>query len=346
MKNEILNNWQTYPLSEYKIETLKIHSHSLKNNPLGDSQIRYNPLLVPTSNGGPWPVIFVLAGFSGNAPFYFHGKFNDKNAIQIIDQATKEAKAPLALYVFVDAITSWGGSQFINSSAVGQYEDYIVNDLVEALKMNYEVSNQSQDWAIVGGSSGGFGALHLSSKFPEFFGHCAAIAPDSFFEASLLPELYTALPYLEKFSTAKRILDEVRSGKIQKQKNYHSLLNAFAMAACYSPVGSEASASVEFDYPLDLKTGKLKLESWKRWQEKDPINFLPERKENLAKLHSIYLDVGNRDNFHLQYGVRQISALLKSMNIDHDYTEFDGNHFDIGDRRIDAWNYLAMKMRA
>ena len=49
----------------------------------------------------------------------------------------QQKKAPEALYVFVDALT-FGGSQFINSSGTGQYQDYILKELVSAVKKTIE----------------------------------------------------------------------------------------------------------------------------------------------------------------------------------------------------------------
>lgn len=344
MNTQTLPTLQMHDLYHFEVETLFIKSQCLLHNPLGDSANRYNPLLSPKDvelkkNS---PVIFVLAGFTGNAPFYFNGKFNEKNAVQTIDEGCRQGQAPLATYVFVDALTTWGGSQFINSAAVGNYEDYIIRELIPALEKHLGRSIIPETTAIIGGSSGGYGALHLASKFPEIFGHCLAIAPDSFFSASLMSDLYIALPYWEKQGNAKKILEDLRSGKLTKQKNWHSLLNAFGMAACYAPTG----AGVEFQYPLHPKTGSLIPEVWKHFEEHDPVFFLKDRLANLRQLKTIYLDVGNKDNFHLQYGARQIATLLTEAGIPLEYSEFDGNHFDIGDRRTQAWQYLATLWRA
>lgn len=341
MNNEILSNLQTFDVTQFKVETLKITSEALKTNPLKDSFVRYNPLLVP-KNPGPWPVVFILGGFSGNSPFYFNGKFNEQNAAQVIDQACARGEAPEALYVFIDALSTWGGSQFLNSAAVGNYEDYIVNEVVTVLKKHYDVSKKSSEWCVMGGSSGGYGALHLASKHPDVFGLCAAVAPDSFFEASLLPDLYQALPFWEKYQTSGlRALEELRNGRLMKNRNWHSLLNAFGMCACYSAKGEHG----DFNYPLDSKTGMKIPSVWSEILEKDPLHFLEKRVSNLKKLTAIYLDVGTKDNFNLQYGTRQISSLLKSHQISHDYVEFDGNHFDIGERRPEVWKWLTVCFR-
>lgn len=342
MKNEILENLSSYEIKNFSVRTLKIQSAVLKNNPLHDPFVRFNPILVPHDNNQPWPVILVLSGFTGNSPFYFNGKFNELNAVQTIDKAYAQGEAPQALYVFVDALTSWGGSQFINSAATGNYEDYIINELVPALKNQFPISNKAADWCISGGSSGGYGALHLGSKYPDVFGYIGAIAPDCFFEASLLPDLYQALPLWEKYKqSGHNALHDLRNGKLMKHRNWHNLLNAFGMAACYSPNGTTG----DFMLPLDVQTGEKIPALWEKWLAKDPIYFLEKRIPGLKKCEGIYLDVGSKDNFNLQYGSRQISKLFKKHEIDHEYVEFDGNHFDIGDRRTEVWKWLSSKWR-
>jgi enterochelin esterase family protein len=336
---EVLKNHRSFALQNFDVETLQIDSQHLKHNPLKDPSMRFNPLLVPKSKG-PWPVIFVLSGFSGNAPFYFNGKFNEENAVQVIDQAFSKGEAPEALYVFVDALTAWGGSQFLNSAATGNYEDYIIQELVPAIQSQFKVSNKSSEWCVTGGSSGGYGALHLASKYPDVFGLLAAIAPDSFFEASLLPDLFQALPLWEKYQSGLRALEELRNGRLMKSKNWHSLLNAFGMAACYSAKGTHG----DFSYPLDRHGEKIP-EIWKAWLQHDPLHFLQHRISNLKQLSGIYLDVGTKDNFNLQYGTRQISKIFREHKIDHESVEFDGNHFDIGERRPEVWKWLSNSLR-
>ncbi len=340
-KSDVVKNLRAFEVKNFHVETLQIESAVLKNNPLNDPFVRFNPVLVPKSQG-PWPVVFVLAGLTGNAPFYFNPKFQEHNAVQVIDQSFARGEAPEALYVFVDALTAWGGSQFINSAATGAYEDYIMQELIPAVREHYTVSASAREWCVTGGSSGGYGALHLGSKYPEVFGYVGAIAPDCFFEASLLPELYHALPLWEKYQeSGRRALEELRNGKLMKLRNWHTIVNAFAMAACYSAQGTHG----DFILPLNTHTAEKIPTIWEKWLEHDPLVFLPLRVPALKKLSGLYLDVGNKDNFHLHYGARQISRFLKTHHIVHDYVEFDGTHFDIGERRVEVWKWLASQWR-
>ena len=115
MKITIFDQLSALDLKNFHVETLQIESSALKGNSLKDPTLRRNPVLIPKNAQGPMPVVLVLAGLMGNGPDSFSPRFGELNTVQNIDQAVSIKKAPLALYVFVDATTSWGGSQFLNS---------------------------------------------------------------------------------------------------------------------------------------------------------------------------------------------------------------------------------------
>jgi len=329
MNITILDQLSALDLKNFHVETLQIESSVLKNNSLKDSAIRRNPVLIPKIATGPLPVVIILAGLTGNGPDSFSPRFGELNTVQNIDEAVSAKKAPTALYVFVDAMTSWGGSQFINS-VQGRYEDFVIQELVPALHQCYDVSSQAKHWCVTGGSSGGYGALHLGSKFPETFGVVAALAPDCFFEASLLPEFYKTLHDWNESGGPKGLFKELKNGRLRRNKNFHSLVNAVGMSLCYA----------DGELPIDSYTGLRKPTVWKKYQAKDPLVFLPKRLKNLKKLHSLYIDVGNKDQFDLHLGCRQLHQWLKSKKVKHSYTEFNGTHFDLAPRRLDVWMWL------
>jgi enterochelin esterase-like enzyme len=329
MKVTILDHLSALDLKNFHVETLQIESDCLKGNPLKDPTQRRNPVLIPKNASGPLPVVWILAGLTGNGPDSFSPRFGELNTVQNIDAAVSTGKAPAVLYVFVDAMTSWGGSQFLNS-AQGRYEDYLINELVPAIQQCYDVSPQAKRWCITGGSSGGYGALHLGSKFPEVFGVVAALAPDCFFEASLLSEFYKALYEWNKYGGPKGLLKELRSGRLRQSKNFHSIVNAVGMSLCYA----------EGALPIDSYTGELNATVWKKFREKDPLVFLQKRVTGLKKLAALYIDVGNKDQFDLHLGCRQLHQWLKLKKIKHHYSEFNGTHFDLAPRRLEVWNWL------
>jgi len=311
----ILDGYQAIKLKKFQIKELALTSRALKNNPLKDPAKRHMPILVPKQ---PKAVVWVLAGFSGNGPNYLNLRGFEANFAQNLE-SWKDA--PEAVYVFVDAWSKIGGSQFINSKGVGRYEDYIVEDLYPVINTAFP----NLKHAIMGGSSGGYGALHLASKYPLLFTYCGAIAPDAGFESLFLPEFYKTAPYFLKNKVSiNKIAD------LMERRDWHSILNVYGMSLCYS----------NGKIPFDFYTGQLIQSEWKKWLALDPVHFLPKRKAALKKIKGLYLEVGNKDQFHLQFGVRQIHAFLKTQRIKHHYQEFSGNHFDLSTRREGFLSWL------
>lgn len=342
-------NLVTRSFENFDLSTLVIDSEVLKSNPLGDSAVRHLPVLVPKGSrpSSGWPVVLMLSGFTGNGPYTFNLKAFETGAPEILDRALGNGEAPRALFVFCDAMTAWGGSQFLDSEGMGHYASYILDEVCAAISEEFGATEDSKFWCVMGGSSGGYGALHLATldhpvgqkNATTRFGIAVAIAPDCFFEASLIPELRTAIPLIKKMGGISKVRDELKQGKLSRRKEWHVILNAIAMGLCYAPL-----KSAEPVWPIDGETGLIMKDVWAEWLKHDPLTFLKSRSGQLKNV-KFYLDVGDRDQFQLQYGTRQIRDLLKSMSGDVHYVGFEGSHFDIGERRLPAWTWLSQQWR-
>lgn len=326
------DNFLPTKLTQFEIKTLRVESESLKGNPLGDAFIRDLPILLPLEKGG-YNCVFVLSGFTSNAQKNFNFKSYEKNFIEELDEWTQSGSITPKIYVFIDAWTSWGGSQFINSKGCGDYEDYVVKDVLPQLINHLEkIGYKALDNVLLGGSSGGYGVLHLSSKHPEKFQHCLAIAPDCDFEVSLKPEIYHAFADVEEHGGVKSFLDKLKSYEIKtNQRSFHTVVNALAMAACYSEVDKGGMPILPLEHD-----GSFNGDLWAKWLSNDPIYFLKDRVSEVKKLKSVFLSVGKFDQFLLQYGARKIKKIFEENKVDFTYEEFRGNHFDIGTRRKKA----------
>lgn len=325
----IFNEFKPYTLKCYDIQTCVIESQFLKNNPLGDSSTRANLVLVPKNKTKDLKVIFVLAGFGGDGAKYFSFKGFETHFVEEIDEWTSQKKAPEALYVFVNAWTFWGGSQFINSKGCGAYEDYIIRELVPEIKNHYPCHKSCHEWYLLGGSSGGYGALHLGSKYPEIFANIYALAPDSFFDLSLLPEIYHSLPLIEELGGVQQIRRKFLNKEI-KLSICFKIFNPIAMAHCYGTVKNGEPV-----FPVQAH-GDMDLEIWEEWLRFDPICFLNQRKSSLKELRPLYISTGAYDEYGLQYGSRKIVHILKELNIKVRYEEFKGSHRDLSQARLKA----------
>lgn len=320
-----------YALKSHRAVNLQVESQALAGNPLGDPTLRHNYVLEPLQGEGPFPVVFHLSGYFSTGYHNFQAKTLNTNFVQDIDVQVALKKAPRCLHIFVEADTYWGGSQFINSAGSGAYADYILRDLVPAVQSEFPVSTKQSQWCVMGGSSGGYGSLSLISEKRSPFGLAFATAPDSFFEASLLPELFKAAPEIAKYKNFSQIKKKLAVKEMQDKKSFFNFINIVAMAHCYAPASSLKKDWM--DWPIDLYTGRVNQALWKKWLKKDPIHFLKGRSEQLAG-KEIFLDVGTYDNFSLQLGTRQIAELLKSQGVRQHFNEFPGGHFGLRARRL------------
>ena len=107
---------------------------------------------------------------------------------ELVDRLFAEDGCPPALVVFVDAWTSYGGSQFLDSPAVGRYHTYLCDEVVPFVDTRYRTLADRAHRAITGKSSGGYGAMVTPMLRPDLFGGLATHAGDALFENCYLPE--------------------------------------------------------------------------------------------------------------------------------------------------------------
>ena len=103
------------------------------------------------------------------------------------------------------------------------------------------------------------------------------------------------------------------------------------MAATYDP---DPRVPLGFRVPFNLESGEAIPGRWQKWRAHDPVNLVGRYRDGLKSLRGIYIDCGWRDQYHIHFGSRLLSARLASAGIRHTYQEFDDNHSDI-DYRMD-----------
>lgn len=322
-----------YCSSDFDVYTLTVESKALKGNPLGDTHVRSNYVLKPRAEGR-FPVVFHLSGYFGTGYQAFNFKTLEENLPESISRETADKTIPLAHHVFVDATTAFGGSQFIDSVGCGDYAEYLKKDLVSAVDELLPTRQEEHYRCLLGASSGGYGALYHIAQDASPFGVAAAIAPDSVFEISLLADYYKVSEALKEIPDLKALQKKLKDAKFRSSKSFFPIMNAVAMALCYSDSGKG-----KINYPIDLNTGVINAEEFAVWKKKDPTEFLEQKVKNLNDV-TLYLDVGRFDEYSLQFGVRRIHELLKRHKIVHHYSEFDGGHFKTSPRKIEALRWL------
>ncbi len=331
-----------------RFEQLVVESEVLAGNPLGDPTRR--PLYVYSSPGVAAGTarcvscVHVLQGFSGQLDGWLARKPFEPLFVERLDAMFAAGDCPDAVVVFVDAWTSLGGSQFLNSTATGNYTDYLCDEVVPFIDSRYPTTAGRDQRAVTGHSSGGYGALVLPMLRPETFGALVAHAPDTLFEAC----------YMMDFPRAVRVLRDSYEGSYEKLLadfvaadtfnwgRWGEALNAYAMAAAYSPDPDRPGKVL---LPFDTGTGKLIPEIWERWLEHDPVRMAPRHAEQLRSLGHIHVEAGRGDEYMLDVGSAAFSAELDALGIEHSFELFDGAHGGVSYRYAPAIHRLLLTLR-
>ncbi|GAB4181877.1 MAG: alpha/beta hydrolase-fold protein [Wenzhouxiangellaceae bacterium] len=317
-----------------RIVTLRHSSQVLQNNPWQDPTERDVAVYLPhgyDEQHGPYPVLWDLAAYTSAGPAHINWRNHGENLPQRLDRLIAEQRMPPCLCVFPDCYTSLGGNQYVNSSAVGHYADYLVEELIPFIDSQFATLREAAGRIAFGKSSGGYGALYLASQYPGVWGAIAAHAPDVGFDRVYLPDFPKVCTTLEPFRDDPReLIRAFWQRKQPKGHEFHAMMT-LCLAASYDP---DPTHPWGFRLPFTLDTCELDNAAWQRWLAYDPLQLAHQHRDALQQLQHLWLDVGNRDQYNIQYGSRQLSRLLTELNIAHHFEEFEGTHSGI-DWRLD-----------
>jgi len=304
-------------------------SRVLADNPLGDPATR--PLFVWTPPSYDrdlerrYPSVYVLQGLTGTAPAWFNVRPWEPSYPEQV-----EALAPEAVVVLVDAFTSVGGSQFVDSPATGRYHTYLCDELVPWVDARYRTAPSHRNRALQGHSSGGYGAMVNAMLRPDLFGGLATHSGDALFEACFLRDLPEAARALrDRYDGSyDAFWDDFRSRPPFAKPADHVLLNVFAMAAAYS----------DGELPFEPETGELRCEVWERWLAWDPVRMARQSRfvAALREVHAIWIDAGRSDEFYLDLGATAFRRALADAGVPDGVVRFelfDGRHSGV------AWRF-------
>ncbi|MGH2997933.1 MAG: alpha/beta hydrolase [Gaiellaceae bacterium] len=318
-----------------RLDEHELDSPALAGNPLGDPSRR--PLWVyvpPGARNVPLPAVYLIQGMTGQVDMWRNRSAFRPTLLELVDRLFAEEGCPPARVVFVDAWTSLGGSQFVDSPATGDYHTYLCDEVVAFVDEHYPTTARG----IAGKSSGGYGAMVTPMLRPDLFAGLATHAGDALFE----------LCYLTEFPEVVRALRDHYDGSYERfWEDFHSrpaftkpadpqLLNTYAMAACYSAG----------ELPFDVHTGELKDDVWARWLAWDPVRMVDAHADALRGLRAIYIDAGKRDEYYLDLGAEAFRRALERIGIRDVFFElFDARHGGIEYRYPIAIRYLVERLQ-
>ena len=350
--------------------TLEHVSSVLKGNPLRDPHVRQLGVWLPPqyddSGKRRFPVLYDLVGFTGSGLAHAAWRSFGDNVPERAARLMHEGKMGPAIFVFPDCFTALGGNQYVNSSALGRYADYLTRELVPFVDREFRTAASREHRGCFGKSSGGYGAILHGMKYASTWGAVASHSGDAYFDFVYWHDWPNTLNELAKYRAGgqkagrydalraaraagngrddgrvRRFLQAVWKKEKLSLAEVHCIMN-LCMAATYDP---DPAAPNGFRIPFNLETGEVLPERWRAWQRHDPVRLVSRYRRNLKSLRGLYVDCGWRDQYHIHYGARILSRRLREARIAHVYEEFDDNHSDV-DYRMDRslpFLYRALK---
>ena len=117
-----------------RFEEHELRSDALHGNPLGDPHVRKLGVWLPPQYAEGrrqrFPVLYDLVGFTGSGLAHTNWKPFGENVPERAARLIREQKMGPAIIVFPDCFTAFGGNQYVNSSAIGRYADYLTRELI------------------------------------------------------------------------------------------------------------------------------------------------------------------------------------------------------------------------
>jgi S-formylglutathione hydrolase FrmB len=321
------------PTSPSRVVPVQFASPALRGNPLGDPHVRTVPVYLPAGYDDPaqakrrYPSAYVLTGFTGRGTMLLNDHGWTEPLHKRLDRLIESGKVQPLIAVMPDCFTKYGGSQYLDSSAHGNYETHLIHELVPYVDTTFRTKASAAHRAVLGKSSGGFGAIVHGLRHPDVFGALADHSGDSAFEYGYLPDFPAVVRAVAQHGGLLKWWAAFEKAP-KKTYEWLKVLNIIAMAAAYSP---NPKKPLRVDLPFDLETGEIDENVWKRWLAWDPVRMVRTARYAKAakKLKLAFVDCGIRDEFHLDLGARMLAKELKKAGARVVHEEFDDGHMDI-----------------
>ncbi|MEW6363568.1 MAG: alpha/beta hydrolase [Acidobacteriota bacterium] len=296
------------------------------------------------STTGAFPVIYYLPGFTTDVTEYIDRSIDGLHMGESMDRLIATGAAREAIIVIVNGRNFLGGSFYVNSPVTGNWEDFVVKDVVSYVDRTYRTIRAPSARGIAGDSMGGFGAVHTAMRHPEVFGAVYAIspalaapgglskspmlAPDKV-EAYLLtePELRRLSPD-EGERELRELMDELYASHYRFHY-YRAMVYAYGAAFAFDVHAPPAY----IDFPFERTVAGIveTQESLRRFEVGfgDLDEKVRANEANLRRLRGIALDWGKNDRHRwIVEGCEHFAALLRAAGIAVEVRIHDGGHTD------------------
>lgn len=290
------------------VEHIKIHGQALEGNLEGNAVDRDVFVFLPPSyaveTSRRYPVVYALHGYSIGAEQWTH----EIHVPQTIEGAFAQGSKEM-IVVLPDSKTVHNGSMYSSSVTTGDFERFIVHDVVNYIDAHYRTIPDRMSRGLVGHSMGGYGATRLGMKHPDVFGSVYIMSPCC----------------LEARTTARMRPEDEKALEAVKTPEDSAKLGFFlraqlASAAAWSP--DPKNPPLYLDLPV--KDGEVQPDILAKWAANAPLAFVDQYIGNLKRYTAISMDVGDQDG--LRFGAQKLHEILDNYGIENSFEIYHGTH--------------------
>ena len=301
---------QTAGASAGTTERIKIHGKSLEGNLEGDSPDRdvsiYLPPSYKTATNRRYPVVYFLHGYTDSDDRWFGLVKSFVNLPAGIDKSLVNGAREM-IVVMPNAYTRYAGSMYSNSIVTGDWEAYIVKDLVGYVDSHYRTIARRDSRGLAGHSMGGYGTMRIGMKYPEVFSSIYALSP-----CCMIPSM-NPTPGPSK-AEAIHTMEEFNKADFGTKAQ-------IASAAVWSP----NPKNPPFFFDLPTKDGQVQELVLAKWAANAPLAMVDQYIGNLKKLRAIAFDAGDMD-MGIAATIKTLDGILNGYDLPHTFEIYAGTH--------------------
>lgn len=312
---------QSNSLKTGRVERIKVHGKGLEGNLAGDSPDRdvsiYLPPSYQTDKKRRYPVIYFLHGFTDSDDKWYGLTKHWINLPAVVDKALADGKTKEFIIVTPNAYNRYFGSMYSNSVTIGNWEDFVAEELVSYIDKQYRTIPQASSRGLAGHSMGGYGTIRIGQKHPETFSSLYLLSP-----CCMIPNMGGpgGSEMAARMEGVKTVAELDKADFITKAM--------FASAASWSPNPTNAP----FYLDLPVKDGQPQPMVTAKWAANAPLATLDQYIANIRQLKALAFDAGSKDA-SIAATNKVLDAMLTNYQIPHTYEEYDGDHINrIGER--------------
>ena len=292
----------------------ELRSDAIAHNKIGIDPQRHFLVYLPAdydeSSPQRYPVIYFLPN-----PFQagYRFDFDHNDAQNLFDRAIATGVITKFILVTVDMTTPLGTSWNANSSVTGNWEDFMVQELVPYIDANFKTIPTRDSRGIAGIFIGGYGAIRIGMRHPDVFGSVYAMHPVG---TGTGVSISMTIPKWDILTNAKSMDDVKQDGRTQI---FTTMFQAFLPNPDKPPLYVDLLARQDGD--------KLLIDA--KLMDRFRNNFyletmIPQYADNLKSLRGFKFDWNRTDsNYDHVWANQNFTRKLNEFAIPHEAEEYN-----------------------